>query len=210
MLRNLPLSSWHYQWIGFFTICNDQYWTGAILESKSYNHWRNVSAINKLQPAVAVQPGIPPTNSDNSQSLTSQSCATEQLLKQLSPLPDASKKRLTTRSRKTQKSEILTSSPFKNALVEKHTIATNKAKASETKKKGTTATKKEMKTKQNIQELSRDQETECIICGEIFDEDWIQCHRCKDWAHEACVHIDPSQLYYFCDVCKAIKRLGHR
>lgn len=52
-----------------------------------------------------------------------------QLLKQLSPLPDASKKRLQTRSRKTQRSEILTSSPYEITLVEK---------ANDTKKKPAT------------------------------------------------------------------------
>jgi hypothetical protein len=37
----------------------------------------------------------------------------------LSPLPDASKKRLSVRKRRTQRREILTSSPFKNELKEK-------------------------------------------------------------------------------------------
>jgi hypothetical protein len=26
--------------------------------------------------------------------------------------------------------------------------------------------------------------TACIICSEIFDEDWIQCLSCGGWAHE--------------------------
>ena len=41
------------------------------------------------------------------------------VLKILSPLPDASKKRLSVRKKRTQESEILTSSPFKNELKEK-------------------------------------------------------------------------------------------
>jgi hypothetical protein len=44
--------------------------------------------------------------------------------------------------------------------------------------------------------LSHDQETECIICEESFDEDWIQYNTCKDWAHGACVGINPADLYY--------------
>ena len=40
------------------------------------------------------------------------------VLKILSPLPEASKKRLSVRKRRTQKSEILMSSPFKNELKE--------------------------------------------------------------------------------------------
>jgi hypothetical protein len=41
------------------------------------------------------------------------------VLKILSPLPDASKKRFSVRKRRTQKSEILMPSPFKNELKEK-------------------------------------------------------------------------------------------
>ncbi|KMQ85085.1 jerky-like protein [Lasius niger] len=48
------------------------------------------------------------------------SISTADLLEQLSPLPDASKKRLIRRSRKTQKNEILTFSPCKNDPVAKN------------------------------------------------------------------------------------------
>ena len=41
------------------------------------------------------------------------------IIKLLSPLPDATQKRIASRSRKTQKSEILTSSPYKDELVAK-------------------------------------------------------------------------------------------
>lgn len=142
--------------------------------------------------------------------------ASYQLLKQLSPLPDASRKRLQFRRRKAQRSEILTSSPYKNTLVEK-AIDTKKktATAIGVKKKNTTAKsatnkkKPALKTKRNIQNLTRDEETECIICGETFEEDWIQCDKCKDWAHEACVYIDEAQIYYYCDVCTAKETIGH-
>lgn len=56
--------------------------------------------------------------------------------------------------------------------------------------------------------ISKDKETECIICGQSFEEDWIQCYECKDWAHGECVHIDSSDIYYYCDVCKAKKTVG--
>ncbi|XP_071635524.1 uncharacterized protein [Temnothorax longispinosus] len=85
------------------------------------------------------------------------------MLKILSPLPDASKKRLTVRKRRTQKSQILTSSPYKNELVAK-----------------TKDPKKMPKITKNIKNLLKKknptpkprpehQETECIICGETFD-----------------------------------------
>jgi hypothetical protein len=54
------------------------------------------------------------------------------VLKTLSPLPDASKMRLSVRNRRTLKSEILTSSPFKNELKEK---IKNSRKLSKTTKK---------------------------------------------------------------------------
>jgi hypothetical protein len=54
------------------------------------------------------------------------------VLKSLSPLPDASKKRLSVRKRRTLKSEILTSSPFKNELKQK---IKNSRKLSKTTKK---------------------------------------------------------------------------
>lgn len=73
-----------------------------------------------------------------------------------------------------QKSEILTSSLFKNALIEKNMIATNNAKALETKKmKHETFTQKKMTIIKNIQDFSKYQETESNICGETFEENWI-------------------------------------
>lgn len=121
----------------------------------------------------------------------------------LSPLPDASKKRLTARKRRVQKSEILTSSPYKKELQEK--VKDPKAVVKVKRNK-----KMDVKVKKVAsQPHSRHQETECIICGETFDEDWIQCKKCEDWAHEACVDINPSHVYYYCDVCVAKKRFGH-
>ena len=95
------------------------------------------------------------------------------MLKILSPLPEASKKRLSVRKRRTQKSEILTSSPFTNELKEK-----------------TKDSRKPPKTIKNVKSLSNkenptlelhfhDQDTECIICGESFDEGWIQRNNVK-------------------------------
>ena len=43
--------------------------------------------------------------------------------------------------------------------------------------------------------------TECVMCGENFDEDWIQCFFCKDCPYENCVEIDFMSDYCNCDVC---------
>jgi hypothetical protein len=44
--------------------------------------------------------------------------------------------------------------------------------------------------------------TACIICSEIFDEDWIKCLSCGGWAHENCAVTEGNMLYYKCDFCK--------
>jgi hypothetical protein len=65
---------------------------------------------------------LPETSVTPQMEVPSTSANVEQVndvLKILSPLPDASKRRLTVRKRRTQKSQILTSSPYKNELVEK-------------------------------------------------------------------------------------------
>ena len=49
--------------------------------------------------------------------------------------------------------------------------------------------------------------TKCIMCEENFDEDWIQCFTCRDWAHESCVEIDSMSDYYNCDVCVVKKKI---
>ena len=44
-------------------------------------------------------------------------------------------------------------------------------------------------------------ETFCLVCGETFQEAWIQCHNCQGWAHEQCAQLDDGD-FYFCDNCK--------
>ena len=65
--------------------------------------------------------------------------------------------------------------------------------------------KKQTKHATCLFEMSENK-TECIMCGENFDEDWIQCFTCKDWAHENCVEIDSMSDYYNCDVCVVKKK----
>jgi len=119
------------------------------------------------------------------------------VLKILLPLQYASKKRLSIRKRRTQKSEILMSSPFKNDLKENTKDSRKLPK--------TTKSVKSLSNNENPtpEPHSHDLETECIICGESFDEEWIQCITSKDWAHGVCVDINPADLYYNCDVCVA-------
>ena len=44
-------------------------------------------------------------------------------------------------------------------------------------------------------------ETQCLICGETFEEDWVQCLNCGARAHEECADGE-NILYSKCDICK--------
>ena len=55
------------------------------------------------------------------------------------------------------------------------------------------------------------EETHCIICGEIFEEDWIHCGICKGWTLGNCTDLEGNSLFYERDVCftKKIKLRLH-
>ncbi|KAF2897988.1 hypothetical protein ILUMI_08187 [Ignelater luminosus] len=42
-----------------------------------------------------------------------------------------------------------------------------------------------------------------------YVEELLKKTGCKECTHEDCVYIDSSDIHYYCDVCKAKKRLGH-
>jgi hypothetical protein len=45
--------------------------------------------------------------------------------------------------------------------------------------------------------------SECVICGESFDEGWIQCNSCNKWAHGNCADTEGNPPFYKFDICKA-------
>lgn len=49
-------------------------------------------------------------------------------------------------------------------------------------------------------EVDEEETTECIICRETTNEDWVQCTSCKGWAHEACTDQE-NLTFYRCDNC---------
>lgn len=137
------------------------------------------------------------------------------------------------RKRKSQKAELLTSSPFKNMLqeqaemrckpskkvaVEKHSANKKAKKPAKTPKAGRARPKQKsgLKGRQvkadskkrvdNCDSLMVAKNTEiysatfCLVCGENFDEEWIQCGKCSGWAHTECADVHDA-LYYYCDNC---------
>lgn len=128
-----------------------------------------------------------------------------------------------------QKSEILTSSPFKNAvemknemkakpkLVFNQTIKSkeNKSQEIETcvnkrkgKAKGNRKGEKIEKEKKIVQNLEQSSQNDvfCALCGEPYveppTEDWVQCPACNGWAHELCTDTEDSS--FMCVNCKML------
>lgn len=141
------------------------------------------------------------------------------VLTKLSPFPDASKKRQVSRKRKSQKSEILTSTPYKNMVEDnlqskKRNTVSSRPTILKCKKKLMTSEPDKSTTKQKEPDksttkqkpsssaaLEAEDDTECLFCGENFQDNWIQCCSCKGWAHEDCADTDPSDVFYNCDIC---------
>jgi len=122
------------------------------------------------------------------------------IIEQLSPLPENLKRCLTSRTRWTEVSAILTSSPYKERLERKVTSTHEPAKKGRKKlmsHEQLACDKGEKDLRPNEQEST----TECIICGETFNDGWIQFESYNYWAHENCTHIESTDIHYTCDHC---------
>ena len=62
---------------------------------------------------------------------------------------------------------------------------------------------KKAKAKTNRTPVERDDDCECVVCGEkdfTFREgDWVMCQVCGVWAHEACTD---TEFVYVCHLCE--------
>lgn len=151
----------------------------------------------------------------NTQPSTSKEIVTA--IYQLSPVPNAAAKRAISRRRKAEKSEILTSSPYKNALIENKAakakppvVKMQQLKSKKTNdptkikrtKKSTATPKRTMSQTSKALKLVTENATTCLICQEDNDEDWICCQACNQWVHEACAHVEKGSVNYICDFCR--------
>lgn len=175
---------------------------------------KDVEAENPTHPSK--QP-IKETVVSNNQPSTSSQPDIVQIVHKLSPLPNAAVKRAAARKRKCEKSEILTSSPYKKAATEKENEKNLKDKKKEIGAKFQTAIKEKgkrtkglkskgksgsnPKEREPLTEMQNTESTTCVVCLEDHNEDWIQCSSCQGWAHEACADIPESGDAYICDRC---------
>jgi len=105
----------------------------------------------------------------------------------ISPLPQA---QLSSRKRKAMRSEVLTSSPYKKALISK--------------KNRHSATKPKKRVKKKRLQFDAKADYACIFCLEAYQhpptEDWIECRKCKKWCHDKCSSYS-GKGDYVCDFC---------
>jgi hypothetical protein len=126
-----------------------------------------------------------------------------------------------TRKRRHEKSEILTSTPYKEEL-ENQQKTKPKKNVQSIKKCLKKISKKKVNKKRKMSDLSssisevaveHDEFEEngshdyyCVICNEALsdppDEDMIQCFLCKEWAHEDCTDFDKRVKMFTCDFCR--------
>lgn len=106
--------------------------------------------------------------------------------------------------RKTQKSEVLTSTPVKEEIRNK-----SKAKTETVKRKiGATLNEpKKLKMPKPPVEVFKPEENAvpCLLCEDTFGnsapgEKWVQCNICSNWAHNLCA--DYQSGVYICDNCR--------
>lgn len=120
-------------------------------------------------------------------------------------------------ARKGKKSEILTSTPFKESLetenIKKNvqsvkrnlTGEENPEQGESSRKRRRQSVQKRNKNKENV--LTKEEaEEECLVCNEKYGcskagEEWIQCSSCNRWAHEACSDVGSKSVEYVCDFC---------
>lgn len=134
------------------------------------------------------------------------------------PVPKQPETTKTTRKRKIQKAEILTSTPIKmqqreieckkqkalkkrvpNVTLTKKKVASKRSAASTSGKKNKLSTRKE-----KLSGNKSDDDVICVFCHGRYteppNEDWIKCDDCQCWVHESCTDYIGVGAY-FCDLC---------
>ncbi|CAM4572947.1 unnamed protein product [Leuciscus chuanchicus] len=123
----------------------------------------------------------------------------------MQPFPKAGPRKTTGRIRKKRRSEILTDTPVKQALMEEQQGRGKKIIVG--KKKGKKQKKERKPTKKmlNFEDSDiSDEENFCVVCMEPYGnskpkEVWVKCALCSLWAHKACSPGLPAFICQHCD-----------
>jgi protein-arginine kinase activator protein McsA len=95
-------------------------------------------------------------------------------------------------------SEVLSSSPYKNAL-----LATRK-EPSNNKQSRKTLRCDRPPERQPVLTAVEEEKIKCPGCDDAYEEpiteDWVQCSGCKQWWHQDCSNYEGLGLFK-CDVC---------
>lgn len=173
---------------------------------------------------VAKSPYADPSNQDVSANPVSQSScsavsnqavgdiSSRQIpVSEITPIPRRGKKSQK-QIRKKGSSKILTSTPFKDELIEKSLKREKKAKVIDKskvikiKKKVFSSSSSETSAEveyddEGLKDQDSSDEETCIICGECGkNETWFRCTICGKWAHKDCSGADNYKTY-ICDFC---------
>jgi hypothetical protein len=152
-------------------------------------------------------------------------------VKDISPLPDVSKMLVKKRnSTSGPVVEVLTSTPYKDKLIQKankkkdkpqkkeHRVNKKRSLKKDSAKKSVTIIKRKINfdfREENNQDCNeKDDETTkkrmrlvesswfCSICCTEKPEDMIQCLKCYQWFHVVCANVKPSRKIFYCILCK--------
>lgn len=114
-------------------------------------------------------------------------------------LPEKTSAENTRKSRK-QHATILTSTPIKEALIEKENKKMKKTEIWKGKGQGKLIQKKG--AKRRLLQDDEDAEEKCLVCNDFGrkNEIWFRCTSCGSWAHAECTGWDSAEGYV-CDIC---------
>lgn len=125
-------------------------------------------------------------------------------ISELRAIPKCENRQKTGTKRKTQKSEILTSTPVKEEI---RTQAGNHKKKQIKRNISSCSQLPALKVPKKPREVFSPEEASvaCLLCGDTFGnsasgEKWIQCNLCQQWAHALCT--DYKTGVFICDCCR--------
>lgn len=118
----------------------------------------------------------------------------------IQPFPKAGKRIQTRKGRKRRKAAVLTSTPELSILKDEHIKKTKKVNIKSKKKV----------TKKLLVEDTSDEDEEkddclCLMCCKSYSnslpgEEWVQCMKCKLWAHVKCIN---DKIMFVCRNCNS-------